>query len=128
MQNQQKVKAFELRKENEESLITSLNKFRSELVSLRTSKVSSAPQVKLARIRVARKAIAKCLTVINEKRREVAKAEHSKKKYSPRDLRWKNSTKASRRGLSKHQANIQTLRQAKRSANFKPRRFAIAEN
>ena len=50
--NQQKVKAYELRKQDESTLVQNLNKFRSELVGLRTSKVSSAPQVKLARIRV----------------------------------------------------------------------------
>jgi len=52
MQNQSKVKAYELRKQDDAALQTSLAKFRSELVGLRTSKVSSAPQVKLARIRV----------------------------------------------------------------------------
>ena len=52
MQNQQKVKAFELRKQDDTVLVNNLNKFRAELVGLRTSKVSSAPQVKLARIRV----------------------------------------------------------------------------
>ena len=52
MQNQQKVKAFELRKQDDASLIQNLNRFRQDLVALRTSKVSSAPQVKLARIRV----------------------------------------------------------------------------
>ena len=52
MQAQQKVKAYELRNQNEENLVATLNKFRQELVALRTSKVSSAPQVKLARIRV----------------------------------------------------------------------------
>ena len=41
--NQQKVKAFELRKQDESTLVQNLNKFRSELVGLRTSKVSSAP-------------------------------------------------------------------------------------
>ena len=52
MSNVQKVKAYELRKANETNLLDNLNRFRQELVSLRTSKVSSAPQVKLARIRV----------------------------------------------------------------------------
>ena len=41
--NQQKVKTFELRKQDESTLVQNLNKFRSELVGLRTSKVSSAP-------------------------------------------------------------------------------------
>jgi ribosomal protein L29 len=51
-QAQQKVHAYELRKQDEPTLVQNLNKFRSELVGLRTSKVASAPQVKLARIRV----------------------------------------------------------------------------
>ena len=52
MQAQNKVKAYELRKLNEDALLENLNKARTELVKLRTSKVSSAPQVKLAHIRV----------------------------------------------------------------------------
>jgi ribosomal protein L29 len=51
MQNQ-KVKAYQLREKDETALLADLNRFRQELVGLRTSKVSSAPQVKLARIRV----------------------------------------------------------------------------
>ena len=47
-----KVKAYDLRKQDENSLLVSLNKLKEELVGLRTQKVSSAPQVKLARIRV----------------------------------------------------------------------------
>ena len=54
MQPQQKEKAWELRKQDDAQLIDKLNKLRSELVGLRTSKVSSAPQVKLARIRVSK--------------------------------------------------------------------------
>ena len=49
---QMKVKAFELRKLPETDLMASLNRSRGELVKLRTSKVSSAPQVKLAHIKV----------------------------------------------------------------------------
>ena len=52
MQNQQKVKAFELRRQEQPALDGVLIRLRSELVGLRTSKVASAPSVKLARIRV----------------------------------------------------------------------------
>ena len=48
----QRVKAFDLRKKEEKDLIDELTKFRKELAQLRVSKVSSAPQAKLARIRV----------------------------------------------------------------------------
>merc|ERR1711976_118658 len=68
-QQQTREKAHELRGQEDSALITKLNTLREELVKLRTSKVSSGPQVKLARIRVVRKSIAKVLTVVNEKRR-----------------------------------------------------------
>ena len=60
----QRVKAHELRQKEEKSLVEELTKFRvshiphitsfpqKELAQLRVSKVSAAPQVKLARIRV----------------------------------------------------------------------------
>merc|ERR1711865_9996 len=124
--NQQKVKAYELRKQDEVTLVQNLNKFRSELVGLRTSKVSSAPQVKLARIRVVRKAIAKVLTVLHEKQRDEAKTAHANKKYTPRDLRAKRS-KAARRQMTKHSKSLVTTRQAKRNGNFRQRRYAVVK-
>ena len=48
----QRVKAFELRQKDEKGLTEELTKFRKELAQLRVSKVSAAPQTKLARIRV----------------------------------------------------------------------------
>lgn len=47
-----KVKAFELRKKSEAELLNDLEKYRKELSQLRVSKVSAAPQVKLAKIKV----------------------------------------------------------------------------
>merc|ERR1719321_1664979 len=123
MQNT-KERAHELRKQEDAALIEKLGKLRSELVGLRTSKVSSAPQVKLARIRVVRKSIAKVLTVLNEKRRGAAKEEWKKKKYNPYDLRAKQS-KSKRRQLTRHQATRKTARAAKKAGNFKPRKFAV---
>merc|ERR1712151_931835 len=125
MQGQQtKERAHELRGQEDSALITKLNGLREELVKLRTSKVSSGPQVKLARIRVVRKSIAKVLTVLNEKRRNNAKAEWKKKKYNPYDLRAKRS-KHARRQLTRHQRNAQTARAAKKAGNFKQRKFAV---
>merc|ERR1712159_199532 len=98
-QQNTKERAHELRGQEDTALITKLNGLREELVKLRTSKVSSGPQVKLARIRVVRKSIAKVLTVLNEKRRGAAKEEWKNKKYNPYDLRTKGS-KASRRALT----------------------------
>ena len=128
MQNQQtqKVKAYQLREKSEDALEKDLKQLKTELVSLRTSQVSSAPQVKLARIRIVRKGIAKILTVLNEKRRAAAKTEWKAKKYCPKDLRDKG-TKASRSGLSKHQKALKTLRAAKKANNFRPRKYAVAQ-
>ena len=128
MQNQQtqKVKAYQLREKAEDALEKDLKQLKTELVSLRTSQVSSAPQVKLARIRIVRKGIAKILTVLNEKRRAAARTEWKTKKYTPKDLRYKG-TKSSRRGLTKHQKALQTARAAKKASNFRPRKYAVAQ-
>jgi len=109
------------------ALLADLTKLKEELVGLRTQKVSSAPQVKLARIRVVRKGIAKVLTVVNEKRRAEQKEKWAKKRQTPKDLRAR-LTKAARTGLSKEQKKKQTLRCAKKSGNFKPRRFGLPAN
>ena len=73
-----------------------------------------------------RKGIAKILTVLNEKRRAAAKTEWKTKKYTPKDLRYKG-TKAHRRGLTKHQKAIRTVRAAKKADNFRPRKYAVAQ-
>eukprot|EP00356_Strombidium_inclinatum_P005563 CAMPEP_0170491210 /NCGR_PEP_ID=MMETSP0208-20121228/10603_1 /TAXON_ID=197538 /ORGANISM="Strombidium inclinatum, Strain S3" /LENGTH=126 /DNA_ID=CAMNT_0010766753 /DNA_START=22 /DNA_END=402 /DNA_ORIENTATION=+ len=125
MQQQKKAPAFKLRESSEEELLKTLVQFRSELVGLRTSKVSSAPQVKLARIRVVRKTIARVLTILNEKRRTAAKEAWKNKKYTPKDLRVKG-TKASRSGLSAAQLKLQTVKAQKKAANNRTRKFAIS--
>jgi len=72
-----------------------------------------------------RKAIAKVLTVINEKRRDAAKESNKKKKYTPKDLRMKK-TRAFRKKLTKHERSLRTLKQQKKANNFRPRKYAIA--
>ena len=119
------VKAYELRKKDDDALVAELTKYRKELASLRVSKVSAAPQVKLARIKLARKAIAKVLTVINEKRIHKARDTTKKHKYTPLDLRVKK-TRAYRKRLTKHERSLKVPRVAKRNANFKARKFALA--
>ena len=95
------------------------------MAQLRVNKVSSAPQTKLARIRLVRKAIAKVLTVINEQRRVKAREDTKKSKRTPYDLRHKK-TRAFRKKLTKHELSLRSLRQQKREDNFRPRRFALA--
>ncbi len=71
-----------------------------------------------------RKAIAKVLTVINEKRRNQAR-DDSKKKRTPYDLRYKK-TRAFRKRLTKNERSLRTVRQQKKENNFRARKFAIA--
>ena len=47
-----RIAAHELRIKDEKTLVDQLNWYRKELMSLRVSKVSSQPQVKLSKIRV----------------------------------------------------------------------------
>ena len=71
-----------------------------------------------------RKAIAKVLTVINEKRRNNARESH-KKGRTPYDLRYKK-TRAFRRRLTKNERSLRTLRTQKKENNFRQRKFALA--
>ena len=63
-----------------------------------------------------RKAIAKVLTVINEKR--IHKAREGVKGRTPYDLRYKK-TRAFRRRLTKLELSLKTLRQQKKENNFR---------
>ena len=72
-----------------------------------------------------RKAIAKVLTVLSEKRRASARIDTRKRKYTPKDLRIKG-TRSFRRKLTKHEAALKTPKQQKKIDNFKLRKFALA--
>jgi len=71
-----------------------------------------------------RKAIAKVLTVINEKRRDQSREDH-KKKRTPYDLRYKK-TRAFRKKMTKFERTRKTLKQQKKESNFKLRKYALA--
>ena len=71
-----------------------------------------------------RKAIAKVLTVINEKRINKARDDH-KKGRTPSDLRHKK-TRAFRKRVTKHFLGLRTLKQQKKQDNFSQRKFALA--
>ncbi len=72
-----------------------------------------------------RKAIAKVLTVLSEKRIDTARTAFKNKKYTPHDLRHKK-TRAFRRRLSSEDAKRMTLKAQKKAENFKLRKFALA--
>ncbi len=62
-------KPYKLRTKTAEELNKSLLEHRKELQSLRVNKVSSGVASKLAKIRVVKKAIARILTTLNQKKR-----------------------------------------------------------
>lgn len=109
MRNQVKIKAYELRKKDEGELLKNVESLKKELMELRVAQVTGAAAAKLARIRVVRKAIARTLTVHNEKRRAAAKEQYKGKKYVPKDLR-KKLTRAMRRRLTPQQENKKTVK------------------
>lgn len=73
-----------------------------------------------------RKAIAKHLTVINEKARQEVRTKFAKKSLKPLDIRDKK-TRAIRRRMTKKQLEKKTERQWKKLKNFPKRKFALKE-
>ena len=71
-----------------------------------------------------RKAIARVLTVLSEKRINDARAAHKKSSHTPHDLRQKK-TRAYRRKLTPFEAKKLTLKQQKKHDNFKVRKYAL---
>jgi len=123
--NDKKLRVFKLRTQTHEELKKGLEEYKKELSNLRTLEVTAGrTSSKLSKIRVVRKAIAKHLTVINQKNREDVLTKLKKAKYLPRDLRVKK-TRAIRRQLTKHQAGLRSTRQIKRDSNFPVRKYAL---
>merc|ERR1712224_190134 len=124
-----KLRVFKLRKDsNVEELTKGLEKLKEELNSLRVAKVAGGTSSKLGRIGVVRKAIAKYLTLINEKCRKELKDKfkdkpESKKPYAIRAKR----TRAIRRKLDKSQLKKKTIRKWKQVKNFPVRKFALRD-
>jgi len=122
-----KLRVFKLRTAANDELLKGLEDYKKELSNLRTVKVTGgSTSSKLSKIRVVRKAIAKYLTVINQKNRDTVRDTLKKKKYIPTDLRGKK-TRALRRRLTKHQAKLRSLREVKKENNFPLRKFALRQ-
>ncbi|GAB7338972.1 hypothetical protein MBLNU457_5641t1 [Dothideomycetes sp. NU457] len=119
-----KVKASALWGKNKEELKKQLEELKAELVQLRTQKIAGGAQSKLNRIHDVRKSIARVLTVININQRSQLKIFYKNKKYAPLDLRPKQ-TRAMRRRLTKHEANLITEKQKKKQMHFPQRNYAV---
>jgi large subunit ribosomal protein L35e len=137
------IKAHELRKKSGEELLSELKKFREELQNIRFTKVSGTAVSKLSKIKILRKSIARCLTVINNnkktqaiealrKRKTTDEAGNAvervvkniKTKHLPTNLRPKK-TRAIRRALTKSQSRKVNIRILKKRLNFPKRKFAV---
>ena len=75
------IKAAELRKKSSEELLAELKKLREELQSIRFTKVSGTAVAKLSKIKILRRSIARCLTVINDNNKNKVIETFKKKKH-----------------------------------------------
>ncbi|EAR89976.2 ribosomal protein L35 (macronuclear) [Tetrahymena thermophila SB210] len=118
------VRVFKLRTQTEEQLVGELGKLQTELSQLRIAKIAGGTANKLGRIGIVRKAIAKYLTIINEKRRQAVKDQFKGKSLKPLDIRVKK-TRAIRRKLTKKQREAVLVKTQKKLNNFGLRKFAL---
>merc|ERR1712121_302092 len=76
-----KVKAKDLRGKKKDDLLKQLEELKTELQSLRVSKVTGGAASKLAKIHTVRKSIARVMTVMNQ-----TKKENLRKFYKPKKI------------------------------------------
>ncbi len=135
-----KNRAFRLRNLTIEELQKTLDEHKKELSALRVAQVTSGVASKICKIRVVRKAIAKQLSILNQKKRQEIKDafssrsgikaynEKNKTNFSlrrlPKDLKARK-TRAIRRKITKHQRNRVLPKLLKRRAAFPQRSFAL---
>jgi len=76
------------------------------------------------RSKVVRKSIARVLTVINQTQKGQLRVFYKDKDLVPLDLRFKK-TRAIRKGLTKQQKDLKTLKQMKKEKHFPLRKYAV---
>ena len=77
-----------------------------------------------ARSKVVRKSIARVLTVINQTQKAQLRVFYKGKDLQPLDLRAKK-TRAIRKGLTKKEKALKTVKQAKKDKHFPLRKYAV---
>jgi len=117
------IKAKTLRAESRGKVLQKLAVLRTDLAKLRVAKLAQGGN-RAAEIGVARKNVARALTVANQKYRFAQKKVLKGSSRLPKDLRVKK-TRALRRALNVAERNRKTVRQQKKIANFPRRVFAI---
>eukprot|EP00999_Lentomonas_sp_LEN2_P001666 NODE_2748_length_510_cov_139.986945_g2698_i0.p1 GENE.NODE_2748_length_510_cov_139.986945_g2698_i0~~NODE_2748_length_510_cov_139.986945_g2698_i0.p1 ORF type:complete len:126 (-),score=33.51 NODE_2748_length_510_cov_139.986945_g2698_i0:72-449(-) len=119
-----RIKAAELQTKKKTEILTQLDGFKQELAQLRVAKQTGGAASKLAKIKVVRKSIARCLTVLNMKQKENLRKVYRGKKLKPLDLRPKQ-TRAQRRQLGSHEKKIKMVKRAKQDAAFPRQRYYL---
>merc|ERR1712146_795884 len=119
-----KIKTYELRAKGKEDLTKQLKELRTELQQLRVAQVTGGAASKLSKIKEIRKAVARCLTVMNQTQRAKLKEQHEKSRWVPTDLRKKGTRKARRR-LTFEQRSKMTQRQTKKAINRKLKLYVV---
>merc|ERR1719181_1067071 len=111
-----KIKTHELQAKSKEDLVKQLQELRSELNGLRVAQVTGGAASKLSKIREIRKAVGRCLTVMNQTSRAKLKELNAKNRWVPLDLRNKGTRKFRKR-LTLEQSTKKTLRASKKAIN-----------
>eukprot|EP01054_Gregarina_sp_Poly1_P008264 Gregarina_sp_Poly_1__8263@NODE_481_length_8028_cov_336_122975_g389_i0_p8_GENE_NODE_481_length_8028_cov_336_122975_g389_i0NODE_481_length_8028_cov_336_122975_g389_i0_p8_ORF_typecomplete_len124_score26_44Ribosomal_L29/PF00831_23/2_2e11Ribosomal_L29/PF00831_23/2_2e03V_ATPase_I/PF01496_19/0_0074KORA/PF16509_5/0_83KORA/PF16509_5/2_6DUF3826/PF12875_7/0_017Ino80_Iec3/PF14612_6/0_036YqzH/PF14164_6/2_7YqzH/PF14164_6/93Sds3/PF08598_11/0_53_NODE_481_length_8028_cov_336_122975_g389_i049475318 len=119
-----KAKAYQLREQSVEDLVKRIQKEKETLASLRVGFDHKNHLNRVGKIQLARKNIARALTVYNQKRREAAKSEYAGKRWVPKEMRPK-LTRALRQRLTPAQAKKVTAKESKRAKNFPKRQFVV---
>ena len=121
-----KVKAHELRAKGKADLGKQLEDLKKNLAELRVQRTTGGTSAKVAKIGVVRKAIARVLTVVNQKTKASLREKFAGEKGAkmPLDLREKK-TRAIRRRLTPEQAAKKTVKQTKKDNYFPKRVYAI---
>ncbi|GFE54001.1 ribosomal protein RPL35 [Babesia ovis] len=120
----EKIKVYELRNKTDAELLKQLEELKQEYASMRVQKVTVTSTSKLSQIGIIRKAIAKVLTVYNQRKREEARKQYKKISDMPLNLRPK-LTRAKRRALTPKQLHLKTIKQRKRCENIPKRKYAL---
>ena len=119
------LKIADARGKSKDDLLKNLKECKTELSQLRVAKQSQSAASKVAKIRVLRKNVARILTVLSQKERDVLKKLYAKKpKAMPKELRAK-LTKSRRLGLSKSEKSRKTSRALKKASKYPLRKFAV---
>jgi large subunit ribosomal protein L35e len=118
------LKASELREKTPDELMKILSEYKVELASLRVAKVTGGAASKLCRIKVMRQAIARVLTVFNQKRKAEAVAKWSGSAILPKCMRPRLTHKL-RRKMTAAQIALKPGKAVKRAINFRQKLFVV---